>query len=358
MLRFAAKGLIFAGIYAFSACGGDSTSPTDGGPDVSAPKDGAPLDAAGDVAIDAAALPHLSLDLASTSVSGISSGGFMAVQFHVAFSSTMKGAAIFAAGPYMCSKGSVSTALTTCATGSPDAAALATITTQSAQAGKIDDPAALASQRVFLFGGADDPIVKPTVVDSLDAYYASFIASAQIQYVNRRAGTSHTWPTLTYGNSCDVVASPYLGACNYDGAGQALAQIYGTLSPAATTLTGSIVTIPQAAFIADPPSHSLDDNAYAYIPASCASGDTCKVHVAFHGCLQGASLVGDAFYAHAGLNEWADTNHIVVLYPQVQKSGSNPEGCWDWWGYDSPDFATKTGPQMAMVHAMIAGLAK
>ena len=27
------------------------------------------------------------------------------------------------------------------------------------------------------------------------------------------------------------------------------------------------------------------------------AGETCKLHVAFHGCLQGASLVGDAFYA-------------------------------------------------------------
>jgi poly(3-hydroxybutyrate) depolymerase len=293
-------------------------------------------------------------------VSGISSGGFMAVQFHLAFSSTMKGAAIFAAGPYMCSKGSLSTALTSCASGSPapDVPSLVTITNQNAQSGAIDDPVALASQRVFLFGGADDTVVSPPVVDALNAYYGSFMQASSIQYVNRRASTSHTWPTLTYGNPCDVVASPYLGACNYDGAGQALAQIYGTLSPAATAPTGTIVAIPQAAFIADPGAHSLDDTAYAYVPASCASGDTCKVHVAFHGCLQGASLVGDAFYAHSGLNEWADTNHIIVLYPQASTSAANPKGCWDWWGYDSPDFAKKTGPQMAMVRAMIDGLKK
>ncbi len=360
MIHAAAKGLFFSGICVLAACGNGATSPSDGGSDAVVAQDGASSFDANDTGVDAASIPHVTLDLSGTSVSGISSGGFMAVQFQLAFSSMMKGAAIFAAGPYMCSKGSVSTALTSCAQGSPapDVPSLVTITNQNAQSGAIDNPSALASQRVFLFGGADDVVVSPTVVDALQAYYASFVPSGSIQYVSRRSGTSHTWPTLNYGNPCDVVSSPYLGACNYDGAGQALAQIYGTLSPAATSLGGAITAIPQAAFIADPGAHSLDDTAYVYAPAACTAGETCKLHIAFHGCLQGASLVGDAFYAHSGLNEWADTNHIVVLYPQVTKSGANPQGCWDWWGYDSPDFAKKTGPQIAMVRAMMDGLKK
>jgi poly(3-hydroxybutyrate) depolymerase len=336
------------------ACGGGGETPSDAGADAVA--DGAKDQNALDASIDAP-IVKLALDLASTSVSGISSGGYMAVQFHVAFSSMTKGAAILAAGPYDCSKGSLQTALSTCGSGSPDVASLVAITNQYAQAGAIDDPSALASQRVFIFGGADDPVVAPSVVDALDAYYASFMNASSIDYVSRRAGTTHTWPTLTYGNPCDTLASPYLGACNYDGAGAALAQIYGTLAPPATP-SGSIITIPQGAFTADPGAASLDDLAYAYVPASCAAGDTCRLHVSFHGCLQGASLVGDAFYAHAGLNEWADTNHLVVLYPQAKKSSTNPEGCWDWWGYTGPDFAKKTGPQMAMVRAMIAGITK
>jgi len=340
-----------------AACGdgGDQPRGDGGGADAAIDQSAsdAPLfDAGAD-----AAIPKLKLDLASTSVSGISSGGYMAVQFHVAFSSMMKGAAIFAAGPYNCSKGSIQTALGTCANGSPDVASLVTITNQYAQAGSIDDPSALASQRIFIFGGADDPVVAPSVVDALHDYYASFVSSSSIDYVSRRAGTTHTWPTLAYGNSCDTLASPYLGKCSYDGAGAALQQIFGTLAAPAATPSGAIVTIPQGAFIADPGAASLDDTAYAYVPQSCSSGDTCKLHISFHGCLQGASMVGDAFYAHAGLNEWADTNHIVVLYPQASKSTANPEGCWDWWGYTGADFAKKTGPQMAMVRAMMSGIA-
>lgn len=348
------------------ACGGD---------DKTAP-DASTLDASTDASTDGplqdvlqtdatadVAKPHLKLDLSATSVSGISSGGFMAVQFHVAFSSEMKGAAIFAGGPYMCSMGSLGTAESSCAFGlpAPNVAALVAFTHQNATAGSIDDPTALGAQRVFLFGGADDTVVNPVVMDALQTYYAAFMASTSIDYVSRRPGTSHTWPTLAYGNPCDVVASPFIGSCNYDGAGLALSRIYGTLSPRATTLSGAIVPIAQTSFIADTASHSLADQAFAYVPAACSAGETCKVHVAFHGCLQSESQVKDAFYAHSGLNEWADTNHIVVLYPQTIASNAtpaNPEGCWDFWGYESPDFAKKTGPQLAMVHAMIAGLAQ
>src|SRR5258708_2113872 len=45
-------------------------------------------------------------------VAGISSGGYMAVQMHVAFSGTFKGAAVYAGGPYYCAQDSLESALT------------------------------------------------------------------------------------------------------------------------------------------------------------------------------------------------------------------------------------------------------
>ena len=61
----------------------------------------------------------------------------------------------------------------------------------------------------------------------------------------------------------------------------------------------------------------------------------------------------------SGLNEWADTNGIIVLYPQtVAMNASNPGGCWDWWGYlNDPNYAQKTGPQMQALSAMVARVA-
>jgi hypothetical protein len=56
----------------------------------------------------------LNIDKTQISVSGISSGGFMAHQFHVAHSSNVMGAGIVAGGPYYCAEGSVADAIRRC----------------------------------------------------------------------------------------------------------------------------------------------------------------------------------------------------------------------------------------------------
>jgi len=302
----------------------------------------------------------LDLDATLTTASGLSSGAFMAVQFHIAFSASMKGVAAFAGGPYRCAQGGVSDALTKCMSSASklDPAPFVAATKAYAASGAIDGPEHLKGQKVFLFGGAKDTTVNPAVMDGLRDYYAAFVDDADVAFERQRAGTAHTMPTETYGGDCATTASPYVGRCGYDGAGAALAHLYGPLAPRAAALGGSFVTLAQGDFVASPRAHSLADSAHAYVPKSCAEGDLCRVHVAFHGCKQSTSAVGDAFYKHAGYNEWADTNHVVVLYPQtIATQGANPNGCWDWWGYDSPDYAKKSGPQMKMVKAMVDGLA-
>ncbi len=312
-------------------------------------------------ALDAGADAHhgsgYQIDLSETRVTGFSSGAFFAVQFHVAFSSIVKGAGIFAGGPYDCAQGSANAAETTCLTGSPDVSALVAATKTNYASGAIDDPTNLASERVYIFGGADDSVVHPSVVDALDSYYGAFMSSSSIQYESRHAGASHTMPTMSYGGDCDSVQSPYVGDCSYDGAGTAMQQIYGTLTPAATTLSGTILSFSQANFVADPASKGLAATGYYYVPASCAAGAPCRVLVAFHGCEQNAALVGDAYYGHAGFNEWADTNGIIVLYPQATSSSGNDYECWDFWGYDGASYATQSGTQLAAVRAMLGWLA-
>ena len=36
---------------------------------------------------------------------------------------------------------------------------------------------------------------------------------------------------------------------------------------------------------------------------------------------------------NAGYNEVGELNNIIILYPQAIATVSNPNGCWDWWGY-------------------------
>ena len=61
-----------------------------------------------------AELPALAVDLRELTVSGVSSGAYMAVQFQVAYSQLVRGAGIIAGGPYDCAEGSVWRALTRC----------------------------------------------------------------------------------------------------------------------------------------------------------------------------------------------------------------------------------------------------
>jgi hypothetical protein len=32
---------------------------------------------------------------------------------------------------------------------------------------------------------------------------------------------------------------------------------------------------------------------------------------------------------------------------------SNPQGYWDWWGYDDPNYALKSGRQIKAVYSMV-----
>jgi poly(3-hydroxybutyrate) depolymerase len=71
--------------------------------------------------------------------------------------------------------------------------------------------------------------------------------------------------------------------------------------------------------------------------------------------------IKDQFAREAGYNRWADTNRIIVLYPQaIARSWPtyNPNGCWDWWGYTGPQYHTKDGAQIRAVKAMLERLSE
>jgi len=70
-----------------------------------------------------------------------------------------------------------------------------------------------------------------------------------------------------------------------------------------------------------------------------------------HGCKQNYTDVGDQYVKKTGYNRWADTNNIVLIYPQTSTAATN--SCWDWWGYDNANYAKKSGPQMAALKAMV-----
>ncbi|MEV0157908.1 hypothetical protein AB0H57_29930 [Micromonospora sp. NPDC050686] len=54
---------------------------------------------------------------------------------------------------------------------------------------------------------------------------------------------------------------------------------------------------------------------FAYVPASCAAGQSCRLLVALHGCAQGYARVGTAFVDRANLGA---TNYPIKGGAQVE----------------------------------------
>lgn len=319
-------------------------------------------------------LPSFNVDRSQISVSGLSSGGFMAVQFDVAYSASLKGVGVIAGGPFDCAQGSITTATTVCSCtgligcmGSADTnlPQLIGITDQDAQEGRIDPTSDLANQRVWMFSGTGDTVVPQRVMNDLQSYYNHYVTAANVLYKNDLSA-QHAMPTESFGNSCQTLGDPYINDCHFDAAGALLQWLYGTLNPRNTgQLNGSLIQFDQGEFLSNPTSHDLDSTGWAYVPSACAGAQVCKLHVVFHGCQQyqghqyfspdqGLVTFGTTYVQHTGYNEWADTNNIIVLYPQATADfARNPNGCWDWWGYDDPNYSVKSGAQMAAVKAMI-----
>ncbi|SCA56640.1 Polyhydroxybutyrate depolymerase [Candidatus Terasakiella magnetica] len=316
------------------------------------------------ISLAAEPLPSYKVDLKETSVSGLSSGAYMADQFHVAFSSTIKGAGIIAGGPYNCADASLMTALGRCMkpsffSGSPDGKELAAKANKIAANKMIDDLSNLKGNKVYIFSGTKDETVDQKVGDQVKEFYqAAGLEKDDIRYVNDIAA-GHAMITQNYGNGCSTASkSPYISKCDRDEAGNLLKHIYdGALNTPSEKPGGKVIGFAQGEFLANPTSHSLADEGYAFIPEACEKGEMCKVHIVFHGCQQNVATIGKEYIENAGYNRWADSNKIIVLYPQTSSNLSgNPKGCWDWWGYDSDHYYTKKGNQMAAVKAMLSRL--
>ena len=306
----------------------------------------------GGAATAAVNLPQLNIDKTQTTVSGLSSGGFMAAQLHVAYSATFKkGAGIVAGGPFYCAEGSITNATGRCMAspaGIPTSSLVATTNSWASQ-GSIDPVVNLQDSKVYLFSGSIDSTVKTGVMDALKTYYNSFVPAANVVY-KKDIAAEHAMITDDYGSGCSTKGSPYINDCNFDLAGAMLAHLYGTLNPrnSGTLASGNFVEFNQSQFITG---HGMAPTGWAYIPQACTAGTQCRVHVVLHGCQQNVTLVQQQYVRNTGYNRWADSNNIVMIYPQTSTQATN--SCWDWWGYDSANYARKSGPQMVAIKAMV-----
>ncbi len=305
-------------------------------------------------------IPKLELQAAIT-LSGLSSGAYMAGQYHLAFAEHVAGVAMIAAGPVYCAQNSLGLALEHCfnkASSKPDIVSINQYIAAQQHSGRLAPREALADDKLWLFHGTKDNTVYPGLAVTLKQQYQQWLKNANIVLINDKA-FGHTFPTDRQNlGSCELSETPFLASCNYDAAGALLRHLLGDLQPASTTTTGSLVPVNQHQLSAAAKT-TLAETGYLYVPQSCAEGHPCRLHVSFHGCKQNAQSVGEAYVSGTGLNNYADTNRLVVLYPQTRASSINPfnpNACWDWWGYTGADYATKDGIQLQAVHQLVQAL--
>lgn len=291
-------------------------------------------------------------------VSGVSSGGYMANQVHIAFSATFRYSGIIAGGPYYCAKNNVNIALGPCmaAAGGIDVVELIDYAKQQANLGNIDDLTQLAQGKFYIFHGTKDAKVDPLTSVKLEEFLDAFVDPANVK-TNYNVAAGHAFVTNDYGNSCASSNLPYINECtNGDFVGEMLVFADGNVTARGTYNPNNLLQFDQTNYRAP----SMASKGFLYVPTQCANNEVpegCGLHVALHGCQQNYenSGVNMQFVEHANYNEYAETNNIIILYPQTEVSyiPNNPNACWDWWGYSGDDYAVQSGAQMTSIIDMV-----
>ncbi len=337
-----------------------------------------------------------SLNPNSVTVSGLSSGGFIAHQFHIAHSDLVRGAGIVAGGPFGCAERvpnpwvfgaapllRVQAATLSCThvAGStllglpvppPRVEVSLAVVAEARRTGTIAAPSHLASTRVWLFRGEADEVVPRETFDVLVSLYRRLGVAEPNLLVRPNNGpkAAHGMPVSDFpergplpARACGIYGPPFINRCGFDAAGEILAHLYGPLNaPGDAMVGGELRSFDQRPFV--PPAREETGMAavgWIYVPTECRH-QRCNLHVVFHGCQQDAGTppaaggIGADFLLDAGYGRWAVSNRVVVLYPQVTGTALNPRRCWDWWGYSGEGYLGRGAPQIAAVRAMVARL--
>eukprot|EP00930_Biecheleria_cincta_P072465 TRINITY_DN59859_c0_g1_i1.p1 TRINITY_DN59859_c0_g1~~TRINITY_DN59859_c0_g1_i1.p1 ORF type:complete len:374 (+),score=36.96 TRINITY_DN59859_c0_g1_i1:117-1238(+) len=307
----------------------------------------------------------------SLSVSGQSAGGSMAVQHLFAYSSHVDGAAIAAGSPYGC--GVQHLRGIACYYGEffDLEQAHSYIDSRFAQ-GLIDDPSNLNSTPVLLFNGQLDFVVRPLCMHNVEHQLQRYSKRDKLFSVFS-THAAHVWSVDTGNCSCGECALTGssdlccdVNNCAYDLSGDMLRHIYGHGLNPRVRAKPYFHWVNQWRFLPVPniTAHKaqLLEWAMVYVPKGCESAlDGCRVHLNYHGCTPKSWKQRRLWAQSIGLNEYAEANNIVVVYPQA---GGNPDigvGCWNWFaysesGYHDPNFDTRHGAQLRTVVNMIDNL--
>ena len=190
-------------------------------------------------------LPHMAHP---PTVSGLSAGAYMAVQHHVAFSSSVGGAGVIAGGPYGCADGSVVTALSACMDDPEliDVDYLVKRAKDRQANQEIDSLSNLAQTAAWIFSGTRDTTVRPGVARKLVKSYVGLGMNESNVATVFNIEAAHAMPTKDYGNACSHFGPPYINDCKFDAAGALLAMLLkSSLHPPRAPIEAQIVRFEQ-----------------------------------------------------------------------------------------------------------------
>lgn len=294
----------------------------------------------------------------------------MAVQHLFAYSSHVDGAAIAAGSPYGCGVQPFSSIA--CYYGELFFMGRShSYIMDRAKRGLIDDPSNLRHVPVLVFNGENDYVVRPLTMRNVEHQLQRYIDK---NYIFPVFGTraSHVWSVDT--GSCRCGACAMYGSnlccdvnnCAYDLSGDMLRRIYGPGLHPRVRAKPHLYWVNQWRFLPVPniTAHKaqLLKWAIVYVPGSCEQRlDGCRVHLNYHGCTARSWKQRRLWVLNIGLNEYAEANGIVVVYPQA---GGNPDvgtGCWNWFpyhagGFHDPNFDTQDGAQLRTITNLVDNL--
>jgi poly(3-hydroxybutyrate) depolymerase len=351
------------------------------------------------------------------SISGVSAGAAMALQYAVAHSASIMGVGAIAGPPWHCAEGRLAQSVNRCMCGRQAIPPQADEARALAGRGEIDPlvsgrPAAL--KRSYVFQSAADGTVKKPSGEAGIAFLADFIGQAPVADFGNAADRSnaamHGIISLEGKDQCDIEAinDSYIRRCGAeDNAGKLLLALHAPgkrydvrfrqadipaddiwefdQQPIIDAVKNSAgpIAVDLALLFASSRRLNLDmaDKGYIYVPPACRQpGSRCGVHVALHGCRQDARQ----FALRAGYNNWAAHYRIMILYPAIKPDSyplrgnvcsmrafsdvvnvawyePNYNGCWDWWGYldrpsDGRRYVGKGAPQMQVLQRILDGV--
>jgi len=105
---------------------------------------------------------------------------------------------------------------------------------------------------------------------------------------------------------------------------------------------------------------------FIYIPDQCRQWNTrlptlsnklsninCTLHIHYHPCGGNWKQVSTNYMLGTGHTAYAESNDMIILYPQTVGSPNSTDGCWDWYGGTGAEFDTKSGLQLTFVTNVI-----